>query len=60
MKVEINRDEWWPYYFIDKEWEGCSTEIPQDKIDWIEKVEKEHGEMQKYLAKKWEEQNDRH
>jgi hypothetical protein len=55
-KTEIMVGESWPYYWLnDGDSWGSKVErdIPQDKIDWINDVMKEHAMVQEYLTKEY-------
>lgn len=47
--VKIDYDEWYPVYEIGERW-GREVEMPEDKIQWVERVQCEFGEVQRYLA----------
>ena len=56
MKVKIQQDEWWPVYIYSlvKEGEYVGSyekviEIPQDKIEWLNRVKEEFDKGQDYL-----------
>ena len=49
LKFGIYKDEAYPVYCLIEEKEGA-FEIPQDKLDWIEKTEAEYDKTQEYLA----------
>lgn len=51
MKYQIIKDDRYPDYGIEQDVMG--VEIPDDKVKWIEKVEKEYDEVQDYLEKKY-------
>ncbi len=52
MKVFISKDELWPaFYLTEPNNYDQSFEVPEEKIEWIKRIEKEYQETQKYLRK---------
>lgn len=57
VKVKIDEDEYFPFYFIDrfnpeldKDESLFSIDIPEDKFAWIKKIMEEFEEVQDYLG----------
>lgn len=50
-KVAINDEEWFPVYEIQEEGRGKEVEIPDDKLEHINKIFLEFKECQQYLKK---------
>jgi hypothetical protein len=46
-RFEINRDESWPVYSYEES--SAGAEIPEDKLEWMERVTLEYSRVQDYL-----------
>lgn len=52
MKKVIIEDEVYPVYFmVDKFLHYNTIEIPDEKVEWIERVTKEYIKVQDYLSR---------
>ena len=48
-QVRIDSDEWYPVYFLSNCDYGGFAEIPDDKLEWINKTFDEFDKVQDYL-----------
>lgn len=50
MQVYIDIDEWYPVYsIVENDYCSVIAEIPEDKLEWVNRVNKEFDEVQDYL-----------
>lgn len=48
--IYVGEDETYPYFVMVNEGDGeCDVDIPEEKIEWINRVIEESGQVQDYL-----------
>lgn len=50
--VKIDQDEWWPVYSLSSDGYhyGHDVELPEETIEWVERVQREFEEVQSHLS----------
>jgi hypothetical protein len=58
MKINIERDDWYPVFIYSEEKDESEygVDIPQDKYEWIEKTFIEFAKVQDYLEDRFKEE----